>query len=57
MEFQVTAQAFSQTDNYNENIQALVSQEQGWEAIFLSLFLCNFVHSAKGEENKYRKFQ
>lgn len=26
MEFQITAQAFSQTDNYNANIQALVSQ-------------------------------
>lgn len=56
MEFQITAQAFSQIDNYNANIQDLVSQEQGWEAISLSLFLCNFVHSAKREENKNRKF-
>lgn len=56
MEFQITAQAFSQIDNYNANIQDLVSQEQGWEAISLSLFLCNFVYSAKREENKNRKF-
>lgn len=55
MEFQITAQAFRQTDNYNANIQVPVSQ-RGWEAIFLYLFLCNFVHSARKEENSMENF-
>lgn len=52
--FQIAARVFSQTDNHNANIQALLAQESGREAIFLSLLF--FVNSASSKENNHGKF-